>query len=140
ADDSSTRNTEGSGIGLPPSKELAEIHKGKLTLVSVKDEGSEFILSIPINKKAFNKNEFKIEEVSGKNKLEKYKNIFSEEPVSAILKDNNDKKPWVLVAEDNADMQQFIYNIIKDDYSVILASNGKEALNLATEKVPNVII
>jgi len=44
------------------------------------------------------------------------------------------------VAEDNADMQQFIYNIIKDDYSVILASNGKEALNLATEKVPNVII
>ncbi len=46
-DDSFTRNTEGSGIGLALVKSLVEMHQGKITVHSVPGEGSEFIIKLP---------------------------------------------------------------------------------------------
>jgi len=47
-DKTTTRRTEGSGIGLSLVKSLVEMHDGKITLQSKLGEGSEFIISLPV--------------------------------------------------------------------------------------------
>ena len=46
-DGSSTRNAEGTGLGLPISRHLVELHGGTLTVESVVGEGSTFIVLLP---------------------------------------------------------------------------------------------
>jgi len=47
ADKSTSRNREGSGIGLSLVKSLANLHGGSISLVSVYGKGAEFILELP---------------------------------------------------------------------------------------------
>lgn len=48
-DKSTTRNREGSGIGLSLVKALVEMHGGNITLISEEGKGCEFIIVIPMN-------------------------------------------------------------------------------------------
>jgi len=47
ADKSTSRNREGSGIGLSLVKSLASLHRGSISLISKYGNGSEFILELP---------------------------------------------------------------------------------------------
>ena len=49
--DSSRSNDEGSGLGLSMVKQIAEIHKGYMTLESTPEKGSTFTLYLPLDKK-----------------------------------------------------------------------------------------
>ena len=49
--DSSRSNDEGSGLGLSMVKQIAEIHKGYMTLESTPEKGSTFTLHLPFDKK-----------------------------------------------------------------------------------------
>ncbi|MEN8076162.1 ABC transporter substrate binding protein [Clostridioides difficile] len=60
-DNSLTRNNEGSGIGLSIVKSFIQLHNGKITVESKVNEGTKFIIELPINK--VNENE-KVNEVN----------------------------------------------------------------------------
>jgi two-component system, OmpR family, sensor histidine kinase BaeS len=47
ADESRTRATGGSGIGLAIAKAIVEAHKGKITVVSQEGKGTEFTITLP---------------------------------------------------------------------------------------------
>ena len=49
--DSSRSNDDGSGLGLSMVKQIAEIHKGYMTLESTPEKGSTFTLYLPLDKK-----------------------------------------------------------------------------------------
>ena len=53
---------------------------------------------------------------------------------------NGDKDITLLVVEDNADLRQFLYTILKPDYNVLLAENGKEGLIKARQQMPDFIL
>ena len=44
-----TRKNEGSGIGLSIVKSFVSLHKGTINVKSKENEGSEFIIKLPIN-------------------------------------------------------------------------------------------
>ena len=48
-DNTMTRKNEGSGIGLSIVKSFVCLHKGSISVKSKENEGSEFIINIPIN-------------------------------------------------------------------------------------------
>jgi two-component system, sensor histidine kinase ChiS len=48
-DASSTREHEGTGIGLALTKELVELHNGKITASSKENVGSEFVISLSLD-------------------------------------------------------------------------------------------
>ncbi|APS40574.1 histidine kinase [Salegentibacter sp. T436] len=103
----------GTGIGLSLAHSLAELHHGKLFINSNNISLNEFVLQIPLHQD----NEFK----AFKNKPKEV--IESEEIVRKFDKDSS----LILVAEDNAELADFIFNELSENYNVIVASNGKEA-------------
>lgn len=132
-----TNITKGTGIGLALSNELAQIHKGSLTVKSKERVGSVFTLSIPIMKSAYNYSEINFNNTS--NTISN-KNVFSEIDTISSIKANDLESHLIIIAEDNADMQQYIYDILKEHYQVILVADGDEAFKLAEENVPTLII
>lgn len=42
------RSTSGYGLGLAIAKEIAEIHKGKISVKSLEESGTEFIVTLPV--------------------------------------------------------------------------------------------
>jgi signal transduction histidine kinase/ligand-binding sensor domain-containing protein/AraC-like DNA-binding protein/AmiR/NasT family two-component response regulator len=71
ADDSLTRNQEGTGIGLALTKELVELHRGKIEVKSELNQGTEFAVTFLKGKAHLNPDEiFNIEYSEGTNEIE----------------------------------------------------------------------
>ena len=54
--------------------------------------------------------------------------------------ENGDKDITMLVVEDNADLRTFLHTILRTDYNVILAENGKKGLEMARKYIPDFIL
>lgn len=129
----------GTGIGLALTKQMTEAMGGSIKVSSRPGEGTTFVLSIPTR--------------HGENKLERWipdfeaKATCNEAPAYDDTEEiaNHDEiiskeADIALVVEDNEDIARYIGNIIKDNFSVVYARNGKEGIIKAEEYVPDVII
>jgi two-component system, sensor histidine kinase ChiS len=142
-DSSSTREQEGTGIGLALAKELTALHKGKLTVKSVVDEGSEFILALPVEKNGSGYAEEKITP-DVESLMENVHENFDK--TELLAEADNSSQPAtegreiILVVEDNDDVRSYIREQLEDDYLVNEACHGEEGLVVAEEQIPDLII
>ena len=100
-EDSSSANVEGTGLGLSTSRQFATLLGGSLSM----DDDlkvNRFIFSIPLC----------VEESSPESAL----------PVVEI------KDKSIMVVEDDKDMARVIGEILGESYNIIIASNGRQAL------------
>lgn len=140
-DSSTTRDQEGTGIGLALTVELVELHKGKIEVTSKEGEGSEFIISLPIGDIKIAKEslvEFSTDRFIEKNGLNEFE--IQEENLNQHLNVGDSKNEIVLIVEDNKDVRAYINEQLGNDYSILEASNGKEGYLLAQNKIPDLII
>jgi CheY-like chemotaxis protein len=143
-DGTHTREQEGTGIGLALTKELVELHKGKIEVESKEGEGSTFTISLPLGK-----DHLKPEQIVEIDKSEdhilslqeddptlysSYQNKFDTESLT------HPQKPTLLVVEDNPDVRSFIRGIFENEYEIYEASNGEEGMKISFEKIPDLII
>ena len=133
ADGSSTKEHEGSGIGLSLSKELVELMDGTITATSELNKGSFFTVLLPIQ-------EIKIRSVKVENLEERLKNKPIKKEPFRIVKSDSRKLPTILLVEDNNDMRQFIKEQLINLYKVEEAINGEAALRKAIVNPPDLII
>ncbi len=129
----STREHEGSGIGLSLSKELAELMDGTITVSSEVGKGTIFTLVIPIQKIKIGQNEDTETQDLGRSELQK------RHPYS-FEKTDTRNLPLVLLVEDNPDMSHFIKEQLQKFYRIHQAKNGKRGLDMAKSDSPNLII
>ena len=61
-------------------------------------------------------------------------------PREAEQQEKQSQKVTILVAEDNDDMRLFLKNSLSTDYHVVEASNGEEAMNMALQLNPDIIV
>ena len=133
ADLSSTRTNDGTGIGLALTKELVDLMKGTIQVNSYPGKGSDFIVLIPINRVSPISKEIDFsvlplfEDLS--NQL-----LFHED------KDDNTEQSFVLIIEDNLDVAYYLKTCLKGKYQSIHATDGEEGLELAFERIPDIII
>ena len=134
---SKNNQQQGTGIGLSLCQELAKVLKGRVWVISEVGEGSTFYLELPlietfaIKEKEEEEEEVKIEEVEELAPI-----------VPSISTDKDVLLPNILVVEDNPDLRTFLTLILKDQYNVTAAENGKEALEwlMKDSNQPSLII
>ena len=146
-DGSHTREHEGTGIGLSLTKELVELHKGKIEVESEEGKGSTFRILFILGKEHLKPEEICEEECGKEYEYEKDKEKImpeldeflekkSEHKVDIELSDN----PTLLIVEDHPDVRKYICTILGSQYRIFEAIDGEEGLAKAFECIPELII
>jgi len=129
----STSPQEGSGVGLALTKELVELHGGKIVLESKEGQGATFSVFLPVSEEAeIQKNEFSQEVLVVQEE--------SRQMDSAQSTDSSDNLPLLLIVDDNDDIRNYIALNFSKEYRIVLATNGSEGFLLAIETIPDLII
>src|SRR5690606_13304838 len=123
--------TGGTGVGLSLVRELVLLMHGGLAVRSQPGQGAEFVVSLPLTRQAQP----------------------AQEPLPAPLPVRTDASEWVepsqipanngpllLLVEDNSEVASYIQSCLGTDYRVLRAHNGKEGIDLAMEKIPDIVI
>jgi PAS domain S-box-containing protein len=126
ADESTTRNYGGTGLGLALVKKFCEMMAGKIYIESIVGEGSTFIFEIPC-------------------KLEKEQVILQSTPeitaaTSITESSANSLYKDVLVIDDDNQARDLLKRHLEGEgYKVISVSNGKDGIELANKWQPSLI-
>ena len=122
----------GSGIGLSLAKAFVELHGGSISVESELKKGSVFTVKLPVTHVA--------EETSQVAKSISQQDVEAELEIVEADKTYDADKPLLLVIDDNKDIRELVSELMKDDYNVATAHNGKEGLRKASKYVPDLII
>ncbi|HPR30882.1 MAG TPA: two-component regulator propeller domain-containing protein [Prolixibacteraceae bacterium] len=138
---SAVRNS--AGIGLSFSKKLIEMHKGDIIFTSQEGLGSEFILQLPLTdvyRDDEKSNPSSRENITDWKKIDQNTRDTHLSNVQ-ILKSTFEKDELiVLVADDNFEIRQFIKGLLQNEFTIIEAQNGKQALEEAFDTLPDLVI
>ena len=123
----------GTGIGLALVKSLATLQQAELTVESEKGRGSKFTFSLKADRtypEALHKDD--------NQDLATAEN--AEENETTSKEPTEDIRPLLLIVEDNADIRLYIEESLHEDYRIIQACNGREGMEQAFSKVPDIIV
>jgi signal transduction histidine kinase/ligand-binding sensor domain-containing protein/DNA-binding response OmpR family regulator len=127
----------GSGIGLTLASEYARLHHGRISVESTPGKGSCFTVTLPLGNMHFPVDATRDAEPLS---LLATRTVSAGEDSKSYLYDLDSDKPLVLVVEDNSDMIDFLAINLKNNYHLIIAENGEEALRKANSFLPEIII
>lgn len=128
------------GIGLEVVRGFVELHKGIIEVESVLGAGTTFKLVFPVGKEFFNENEIVQEEFKKEKKIS-FRPIVEKTPI--LLQEEQEKQDrihTILIVEDNVELRNYLKNELKNEYKVITAENGQIGLELALQKLPDLIL
>ncbi|WP_028375565.1 hybrid sensor histidine kinase/response regulator transcription factor [Leeuwenhoekiella sp. MAR_2009_132] len=131
-------NTTGTGIGLSLVKALVEIHKGEIRVSSNPDSGSVFTIELPVNKKAYKREEIFDYKPDPKSIEELVPIKHLENTLTAVksVPGNTNIKHKILVIDDNTELRNYIVEYLSGYYKVFEAENGKEGLEICRKEKP----
>jgi PAS domain S-box-containing protein len=147
------RTQEGSGIGLALVQELAKLHGGTVAAESTPGQGSVFSIRIPLGSahlpadridppgdrgSSLLKAEVYAEEALQWLRPAEVPTIGQRPPELALPLES--ARGRILLADDNADMREYIVRLLGTRYDVIAVSDGALALAEAIEEPPDLIL
>jgi len=131
-----------SGIGLSLSRDLVELHHGRIGVESGPN-GTTFSVLLPMNREVYSGDEVLQEPDTDQaseyitSMLETYDYTTGDHPDKPLV---GDAIFTILVIEDNLDMQKFLYSQLSDSYRILLAQNGAEGIEICRESMPDLIL
>lgn len=114
----------GTGIGLSLTKELVELHGGKIEIESEEDKGAEFKVTLPIDRSYFSEEQIDEEATLPVQTTVSFQEGETEE--TAVRKKT--KTHSLLVVEDKEELLQLMVRLLQREYNVHTAENGQEAI------------
>jgi len=156
-----SRTHEGTGIGLALVNELVKLHGGSMHVESALGRGSSFVVSIPLGQSHLSS-----EQVGGERTLASTAtgaNPFVQDALRWLPEDemlSTEELPYesdllpvpcppgsvtserrrVLIADDNADMRQYLTRLLAERYDVIAAADGAFALDAIRSQPPDLVV
>ena len=146
------RTYEGTGIGLALVHELVRLHGGSVKVASELGRGSTFTVTLPM--RAAQGLAATPPGEAGMAHLHPLQaNAYVEEALGWLPAAEEDIAPAktrasratpahgrILLADDNADMRSYLQRLLNEEFEVTVACNGKQALQMAIETVPDLIL
>ena len=127
ADDSTTRNYGGTGLGLPISLRFCELMGGTITVDSKPDQGSVFTIKLPAT----------VDALAVARRATEVDDSLSDTEDSA---EDTATGPTILVVDDDANVREILRRTFaREGYRVAMAASGEEGLQLACELSPAAI-
>ena len=126
----------GTGIGLSLTKELTEIHKGKISLKSEENGKTEFKVLLPVNKDTFGEDQIFSENTTPESTA---KNQIMEAQVEKEIVLGEDA-PVILVIDDSKDIREYVSSIFENSFTIFSATNGREGFEKAIEHIPDIVV
>lgn len=117
---------QGSGIGLSIAQEFVHLHGGTINVESQQNEGTTFIVTLPLLPVSFEETLDKQEPglITG----------------FALQKPPGIEMPTVLIVDDDDDLRSYLVESLKTKYRVIEASDGKQGWQKALAHHPQIIV
>ncbi len=156
------RSHEGTGIGLALVKELVEIHGGDIAVESTEGMGSAFRVTVPFGQEHLARERVINDAVNpvvlqgsavayvreaigwlgGENRLseEITDTDTGDQPQGAGPPGHAERRPIVLLVDDNADMREYVRGLLSGRFDVVSAGNGKAALELTERVHPDLVL
>ncbi len=134
---------QGSGIGLSITKEFVKLHNGNISVESEPDKGSCFTVIIPFIILA------EADLLQDKQVLtpEEETDLFADDETNetatlpaTVTPSTANKKPVILIVEDNEDFRFYLKDNLKEYYTIVEAGNGKEGWQKMLGMHPELVI
>ena len=138
-DSSSTREHEGTGLGLALVKEFTTLMDGRVSLKSALGRGARFRVHLPLRVAADEQAPGPPTARPRNLTTPRFEEIGAPAP-RAVAPAPDSPCPRLLIAEDNADMREYLRELLTVDYEVVVAANGREALAAARQSLPDVVL
>jgi signal transduction histidine kinase/ligand-binding sensor domain-containing protein/DNA-binding response OmpR family regulator len=137
-----TGRTFGAGIGLALARNLAENHKGSISVQNEENMGAKFTVDIPVSAEAYDKYEIKFDEIAYQSG-----NIIVDHddrlvPIEEELTEEveKDRKKTILIVEDNDDFRILLRKHLSNFYHTLEAENGQVAYDICLNRHPDLVI
>ncbi len=138
-----TREFGGTGLGLAIVKDFVALHDGTIVTLDAPGGGALFQVEIPLcapqgayvryAEAPLAPREDGVAVNCAIEELQRIADDASAQPRSA-------DRPRVLVAEDNAEMQRFIAEVLGAEYRIVAVADGVEALERALAEPPDLVV
>jgi len=117
----------GSGLGLNIVQDYVHIHNGTITVMDNVPQGSIFTFKLPI---------VEIEQGDISVQTEPEQDQINEPEQT----EDTQQLPVLLFVDDHEDFREFMSDSLKDEYNVLIASNGQEALEQLKNNDVNIVV
>ncbi|NIJ54665.1 hybrid sensor histidine kinase/response regulator transcription factor [Dyadobacter arcticus] len=138
-----SRDHLGSGIGLALVKSLTQLHKGDIYVYSERNKGTEIIIGIPLGDENYSEAERATSERGPEVRLEAVDHSVLMPMTEADRERISAPSPVdkrILIVDDNEELGTFLRQAFEKNYYIYQAEDGQTALEIAIEKVPDLII
>ncbi|HJT66287.1 MAG TPA: ATP-binding protein [Pyrinomonadaceae bacterium] len=145
------RTQEGSGIGLALVRELVKLHGGAVRVESELGEGSVFTVCLPRGKDHLPQDRINAARTMTSTSLGAAPFVSEalrwlphsavEASVAAASAPHaGEKRFHILLADDNADMRDYVSRLLSDRYDILAVADGQAAWNAIEQNVPDLIL
>ncbi|MGE5658319.1 MAG: PAS domain-containing protein [Actinomycetota bacterium] len=144
-----SRTHEGSGIGLALVQELLHLHGGTLQISSTLNQGSTFTAIIPagcahLASDRINPQRTEVPTASNANyylqEIQRWLPDSDTQTTAIQPIGQSPTTPLILLADDNADMRDYVKRLLSPHYEIAAVANGEEALARSREQLPDLIL
>ena len=146
------RSHEGSGIGLALVQELVKMHCGHIAVESEEGKGTAFTVAIPLGSAHLahapaaaaaptaRATAFVEEALRWLPGLADREEFASDLDLAGIPPGLSERRPKILLADDNADMRAYVASLLAARHDVEAVADGQSALEAALERRPDLIL
>ncbi len=138
-----SRNHLGSGVGLAIVKSLTQLHKGDIYVYSERNKGTEIIIGLPWGEENYDE----LEKVASGSNPEAQLEVIDNSILLPLPPNEGNKNSvipksykHILLVDDNKELLGFLKQTFEKYYYTYEAENGNCAVEIATEKIPDLII
>lgn len=118
------KGAQGTGLGLPYARTLANMHNGRLYIDDSVTDMNSFVLEVPVNQAE----QITIDEPA------------AEKDTEAKLPEFDSSRHSILIAEDSSEMRNYLAKELSAEYNILTAANGADALEIVKKNKIDLVI